>query len=62
MDEQTGDPPRTRIEVFVRTPDGKIDPPIVQRHRYVSNSVSEIPAADASLNERINSTVAWAEV
>jgi len=51
MHEQTRDPTRPRVDVFVRAPDGEIDVPGVQRERNVADCVRKVPADDAALRE-----------
>src|SRR6266478_5069291 len=42
MHERTGDCTGAGVQIFVRTPDRKIDIPIVERERDVANRVREI--------------------
>jgi hypothetical protein len=36
--------PWTTVHVFICTPDGEVDVPVVELHGYVADSVSKVPA------------------
>ena len=48
VDEGAGDRARPGVEIFVGTPDGEIDVPIVQRERHIAGRMREIDPDDAT--------------
>ena len=48
VDEGAGDRTRPGVEIFVGTPDGEIDVPIVQRERDIAGRMCEIDPDDAA--------------
>ena len=48
VDERAGDRARPGVEIFVGTPDGEIDIPIVQRERDIAGGMCEIDPDDAT--------------
>ena len=47
--KKTRNSSRAGIQVLISTPHCKVNIPLMQHHRYIPNSVSEIPSYDATL-------------
>jgi hypothetical protein len=47
VDESAGNSSRTGIEIFVGTPDGEIDVPVMEMERQVPRGVGEVDSDDA---------------
>jgi hypothetical protein len=52
VDEEAGNPPRARIDIFVGAKYGKIYTPVVQREGHVAHGMREIPSTDATLKPK----------
>ena len=48
VDERAGDRARPGVEIFVGTPDGEVDVPIVQRERDIAGCMCQIDPDDAT--------------